>query len=337
MSKKLKGSKILVTGGAGFIGSHIVDSLVEQGANVIVYDDFSSGHLENLSKVKKQIKVIKGDILDIKSLEKATKNIDFISHMAAQLEVFKSVSNPLFDLNANTVGTLNVLQAAQKNKVKKVIVASSACVYGQPISTPQKENHPTNPNWAYGVSKLAAEKYCRIFSQDTGIPTVNLRFGIVYGPREWYRRVLTIFIKMAIEDKKVVIFGDGSQFRDFVYVGDIVKLHNLALSSPIGGNQIYNGGTAKKTSIKKLAQMVRQASKMDIKIIHENVKEGQQSKLVPQKRRNLADLEGMCLSFEKAKKELVWEPEVSLEEGIKLSMDWYKENKDRWRTIRYTD
>jgi UDP-glucose 4-epimerase len=164
-----------------------------------------------------------------------------------------------------------------------------------------------------------------------------LRFGIVYGPREWYRRVLTIFIKMAIEDKKVVIFGDGSQFRDFVYVGDIVKLHNLALSSPIGGNQIYNGGTAKKTSIKKLAQMVRQASKMDIKIIHENVKEGQQSKLVPQKRRNLADLEGMCLSFEKAKKELVWEPEVSLEEGIKLSMDWYKENKDRWRTIRYTD
>jgi UDP-glucose 4-epimerase len=183
----LKGAKILVTGGAGFIGSHIVDSLVNQEAKVIVYDNFSFGKKENLMNSFNKIKIIRGDILDYSLLEKVMKGIDFVSHHAAQLEIFKALSDPVDDLRTNTIGTLNVLKAAQKAGVKKIVYASSACVYGQPQYTPQDENHPTNPNWAYGISKLAAEKYCQIFMQDVGIPVVSLRYGIVYGPCEWYR------------------------------------------------------------------------------------------------------------------------------------------------------
>ncbi len=206
----LKGANILVTGGAGFIGSHIVESLVDVGANVVVYDNLSFGNLENLKTVEDKIKFVKGGILDYSKLKRAMKGADFVSHQAAQLEIFKAALEPARDLEINTIGTLNVLKAARENRVKKIVNASSACVYGQPTSLIQDEAHPENPNWAYGVSKLAAEKYCRIFMNETGIPVVSLRYAIVYGPKEWYRRVLTIFIKRVAEGKHPIIFGAGT-------------------------------------------------------------------------------------------------------------------------------
>ena len=149
----LQGKRILVTGGAGFIGSHIVDSLVKQSAHVIVYDDFRKGDLKNLENSIKDIEIVKGDILDQSSLNKACKNIDIISHQAAQLEITRSRADPAADLTTNTIGTLNVLRAAQEKQIPKIINASSACVYGQAEIIPQTENHNLNPNWQYGVSK----------------------------------------------------------------------------------------------------------------------------------------------------------------------------------------
>ena len=152
-------------------------------------------------------------------------------------------------------GTLNVLKAARINKVSKVINASSACVYGQPETDEQTENHPTNPNWEYGISKLAAEKYC-LLSCAQGLPVVSIRYAIVFGEREWYRRVLTIFIKRVITDKDLIIFNKGKYYRDFIYVGDIVRLHNLCITNSRSGGEVFNAGTNIATSVRDLASLV---------------------------------------------------------------------------------
>ena len=204
---------------AEYIG--IVDSLVSKGHEVIVYDNLSSGAPENLKEVSKDIEFVKGDINDFKSLNKVVKEVDIVSHQAAQLEIGKCLDDPVYDLMTNTGGTLNVLKSAVENNVSKIINASSACVYGQAVQRPQPESHPKNPNWAYGVSKLAAEKYCDIFSNNHDIPIISLRYGIVYGEREWFGRVLPIFIKRFIQGKPLIVFGKGEQIRDFVYVKDV--------------------------------------------------------------------------------------------------------------------
>ena len=189
---KFANQKIFLTGGAGFIGSHIVESLLKEGAKVTIYDNFSSGSMENLKAIEGQVTIIKGDILDYPALEAAMRGHDLVSHQAAQLEILKCVDDPLWDLQVNTGGTVNVLRAAKSVGVRKAVLASSACVYGQTDADQQTEDHPTQPNWAYGVSKLAGEHYARIYMTDYGLPVVNLRYGIIYGPREWYGRVFTI-------------------------------------------------------------------------------------------------------------------------------------------------
>jgi len=203
---KFNGLNILVTGGAGFIGSHIVESLNKSGANVTIYDNFTTGSMENIKHLSNEINIIHGDILDYKKLEKVTQNIDIISHQAAQLEITKCMDNPIEDLKINTEGSLNVFNAAVKNDVKKIIYASSACIYGQAEYLPEDENHPHNPNWPYGVSKLAVEKYADIYHENYGISTNGLRYSIIYGPKEWYGRVLTVFLKRALENKPL-LFG----------------------------------------------------------------------------------------------------------------------------------
>ncbi len=333
----IKGAKILITGGAGFIGSHIVDSLVKSGNRVIVYDNFSSGNIGNLKKSIRKIQIVKGDILDYPKIEKVMKGVDFVSHHAAQLEIFKAESDPLFDLRINTIGTLNILKSAKYNRIRKIINASSACVYGQPISKIQDENHPTNPNWSYGVSKLTAEKYCQIFSKESGIPVTSLRYAIVYGEREWFRRVLTIFLKRAINKQDLIIFGNGNQYRDFVYVKDVVRLHNLCIENKSAENEVFNVGQGKPTTIKKLARIVRKISGINnLRIKYEDVKEGESSILVQGKKRNPQDLKGMCLSSRKAYKILHWKAQTSLVEGITKEFRWAKVNLNRWDKIKYT-
>jgi len=319
--------KILVTGGAGFIGSHIVDNLVKQGHEVVVFDDLSSGRLENLKGVSDKIQLIKGDILDYNFLNKAVSGIDIISHQAAQLEIFRCIENPIYDIQTNTIGTINILRAAAENNVRKVINASSACIYGQAMEIPENEDHPKNPNWEYGISKLAAEKYCEIYENKHNIPIVSLRYGIVYGEREWFGRVLPIFIKRAIEKQPLVIFGDGQQLRDFIHVSDIVTMHDKCVERDLSGG--YNVGTSIGTSVNELAAIVKNVSG-DIEVIHDDVKEGSSSKHFPERKRIPSELKQMVLGNSKARK-IGWEPRVNLNDGVKGFYDWVSDNPDFWK------
>jgi len=326
--------KILVTGGAGFIGSHIVDSLVAKGHKVVVYDNFTSGQMENLVNIKDDVEIIEGDILDYKRLEKAMKGVEVVSHQAAQLEIIRCIADPIEDLKINTVGTLNVLKAAVKNGVQKLINASSACVYGQAKTIPQSEDHPTNPNWAYGVSKLAAEKYCQLFREIHPLSTISLRYSIVYGVREWCGRALTTFIKRVLEGNPPIIFGEGKQIRDFIYVSDVVGLHNVCLENDMAGNVVYNVSTRIGTNLKELAEMVIEVSGKELEPVYEDIKGGEYSSLMPFRIRLPAELKTMILSPKKAKKELNWIPRISLKSGIKMEWDWISSNPKRWLDFR---
>jgi UDP-glucose 4-epimerase len=249
------GKKVLVTGGAGFIGSHIVESLVKAGAKVKVFDNFSSGKKENLNSVLDDIEIVEGDILNKDQLSAAMKGQDWVSHQAAQLEITTCVEDPLFDLRVNTEGTLNVFDAALRLKVSRVVSASSACIYGQAQYVPEDEDHPQVPNWAYGVSKLAAERYGLVYSNTHGLPIYSLRYAIVYGEREWYGRVLTIFLKRLLKGEAPVVFGEGAQERDFTYVGDAVSLHNACFETEAAPTS-FNVSTGVGTSIRQLAQQI---------------------------------------------------------------------------------
>lgn len=329
---KFANQKIFLTGGAGFIGSHIAESLLKEGAELTIYDNFSSGSMENLKEVEGHARIVRGDICDYPALEAAMKGHDLVSHQAAQLEILKCVDDPLWDLQVNTGGTVNVLRAARATGVRKAVLASSACVYGQTDAAQQTEDHPLQPNWAYGVSKLAGEHYSRIYMTDYGLPVVNLRYGIIYGPREWYGRVFTIFLKRLFERKPLVIFGDGEQRRDFTYVGDVVRMHNRCLESDRANGQTYNVATGIGTTVNTLAQLISDAGG-GLEVIRENVKEGEYSKLMPDRVRLPAELRAMTLSPAKALTELGWKPEVALEEGLQHQMKWLKDNLHRWHTV----
>lgn len=326
-------NKIFITGGAGFIGSHIVESLLAKDYEVIVYDNFSSGTKDNLKHIKtKKIQIIEGDILDYQKLEKSMNGCDYVSHHAAQLEIYLALDEPERDLNVNTVGTLNVLKAAKKNNIKKVINISSACVYGQ-TQVASKETDDLTPNWEYGVSKLAAEKYGLIFNNYKELPVVNLRYAIVYGEREWIRRALPIFLKRVINNEAPVVFGNGEQIRDFIYVKDVVKLHNLCLENKKANGQSFNVGSGKGASIKELAELSVLLSKKNLRVIYENIKEGEFSKIIKGKKRNTAELITMLLDIGKAKDILEWEPTTKLIDGMRNEYIWAKNNISRWDKI----
>lgn len=331
----LKGKKVLVTGGAGFIGSHIVERLLAEGAKVTVLDNFRTGLRKNLEAVKDKIILIEGSILSKADLKKATKNQDLISHQAAQLEITRAIDDPVEDLQTNTIGTLNVFQAAVDAGIPKIVMASSAGVYGQAVQIPQKEDsHPTNPNWAYGVSKLATEKYAAIFQEMHGLKITSLRYGIVYGTREWYGRVLTIFLKRALEGQPLVVFGNGDQLRDFVNVKDVVTMNLMCLANQAADNQIFNASTGQGTDINQLAKVVKLASGKNINIIHEDVKEGEKSKYYDRIRLP-QELKKLVQSYDKANTLLGWKPTVKLNEGIKEEYQWLSENADLWQKMNY--
>jgi len=329
---KINGLNILVTGGAGFIGSHIVNNLVSQGANVTIFDNFTSGTLENINHLSDKIKIIKGDILDLEQLNKSCENIDIISHQAAQLEITKCMDDPILDLKINTEGSINVLNAALKNDVEKIIYASSACVYGQAEYLPEDENHPNNPNWPYGVSKLAVEKYANIYYENYGLQTNGLRYSIIYGPREWYGRVLTVFLKRALENKPPVVWG-GDQIRDFCNVKDLVKFHNILITDNKTKNDVFNVSSGIGTSIKDLSILFQ--NQFNLKDpIYENINEGENSNELDGRTRLPLELKTMILDNSKAKK-LGWKPDINLIDGINEEYLWLKDNYHRWKTPSY--
>ncbi|MCW1296185.1 MAG: NAD-dependent epimerase/dehydratase family protein [Candidatus Parvarchaeota archaeon] len=334
----IKNKIILVTGGAGFIGSHIVDAMIKHNCEkVIVYDNFSTGDVRNLKNAKEsnKLKIIKADILDLKRLKDVIKQegVDIISHHAAELEVFTGIMNPLKDMETNIKGTLNVLLASMDSPVQKIIYASSGAIYGQAFYLPEDENHPLEPHWPYGVSKLAGEKYCSMFHKLHSLPVVMLRYSIVYGPREWYGRVLTLFIKRVLRNKPPIIFGDGEQTRDFIYISDVVDANIAAMYKKNANGKAFNIGSGTRTSIKDLANIVIKCANKKIRPIFDNPKEGKASKFQPTRKRLIGELRNFVMNINYAKKVLGFKPKISLEYGIKQEINWVINNPDAWKTI----
>ncbi|MBI4698796.1 MAG: NAD-dependent epimerase/dehydratase family protein [Nitrospirae bacterium] len=303
--------KVLVTGGAGFIGSHIVDRLIEEGCKVVIVDDLSTGRLQNINSNASFYK------LDIQSPELEnvfrTELPDHVNHHAAQMDVRRSVSDPIYDANINVLGTINILQNCIKYKTKKVIFASSGgAIYGEQEVYPAPETHPLRPISPYGITKLVAEHYLYYYKKVFGLDYTVLRYANVYGPRQdpfGEAGVVAIFIQRMLKEEQPVINGDGSQTRDFVYVKDVVAANILAIKSNTSEN-IFNIGTGIETSVNEIFSHVAAIINPDVIKKHGPHKQGEQLRSV--------------IDHARAQKCLIWEPKTSLREGLRKTCDYFK-------------
>lgn len=302
---------ILVTGGAGFIGSHIIDRLVNSGHFTICLDNFDPYYDVNLKRRNispyldnSNYELVEGDILDIELLKKIIKDnsIELIFHEAAQAGVRISVENPFKTHEINTTGTLAVLEAARLAGVKKVIFGSSSSVYGKVEYLPFDEEHPNIPISPYGVSKLMAENYLRVYSEIHGLKTTSLRYFTVYGPRMRPDLAISIFTKKALNNEDIEIFGDGEKTRDFTYITDIVDANIEAIDK--GDGEIYNIGSGNNISVNELAQKIIDIIDSKSKITYIAKQKG--------------DVDHTWANVDKARKELGWEPHVTVDQGIKM-------------------
>ncbi len=302
--------RVLVTGGAGFIGSHLVDGLMSGGFDVVVLDDLSSGRRENLSLHlgEPNFCLVEGDVRVKADVKKALEGVDVVFHLAAIVSVDFSVKNPLLVNEVNVAGTLNVLRQSLKAGVKRFVYASSCAVYGEPVDLPVNEEHPAKPMSPYGVSKLAAEHYCRVFCGVYGFETVCLRFFNVYGFRQVgspYSGVIMKFIDRLKRGEAPIIDGDGEQTRDFVFVGDVVDACLCAMRCKNCVGETINVGSGVETSINRLADaLIELFGTGDVKPVFAEPKAGDI-------RRSYADLS-------KAERLLGYKPKTSLKEGLTM-------------------
>lgn len=306
--------KALVIGGAGFIGSNIVKELLNtRNYTVKVFDNLSTGLLKNLNGLNYEF--INGDILNSESLKYASKDINVIFHLAANIGNLKSLNNPVFDSNTNVIGTLNVLSAAKENNVRKVIYSSSAAIYGELLYQPIDEKHPLEPESPYGVSKLAAEKHCLWYGKYYNIDTVCLRYFNVYGINQYsdeYGNVIPKWVALILNNAPIKIYGDGTQTRDFVNVRDIAKANVLSASKKqLRG--FYNISSGESITIKELALKLKSIFDKEIEIQYEDFRPGEV-------RHCKADIT-------KARKFLGFKPTVELKQGLEEYINWIKNQK----------
>ncbi|ASJ07352.1 SDR family oxidoreductase [Thermococcus pacificus] len=302
----MRNKLVVVTGGAGFIGSHIAWELVRDN-DVIIIDSLYTGKEEN---VPPGAKLVKADIRDYEAIAELISNADYVFHEAAQVSVVESVRDPIFTEEVNVVGTLNILKALLEGH-GKLIFASSAAVYGDNPNLPLKETERPRPLSPYGVTKATAEEYLRVFHELYGLPVVALRYFNVFGPRQsanQYAGVISIFINRALAGEPLVIFGDGKQTRDFIYVKDVVKANILAAESRKANGRVFNVATGKQTSILELATKVIEITGASTSIIFDKPRPGDI-------RHSLADISEI--------RKLGFEPEWPLEEGLKKTVEWY--------------
>jgi len=313
--------KVLVTGGAGFIGSHIVNRLLAEGFRVTVLDNLSSGKMKNIEQHlnKENLHFIKGDIRDEDAVKQAVRDVDAVIHEAALVSVTRSVENPFPTNEVNVTGTLNLLKACLDSGIKRFIYASSSSVYGETETLPKKETLPPRPVSPYAASKLAAESYCKAFYKVYGLESVSLRYFNVYGPRQTYgpySGVITIFINRLLSDEPPTIYGDGTQTRDFTDVQDAVQASMLSLKCKNAVGEEFNIATGVQTTINQLVQMLLNLTgKTSLQPKHAEPRQG--------------DIKHSYADISKAKRVLGYEPKITLKEGLNKLIEWYKKSTGR--------
>jgi UDP-glucose 4-epimerase len=318
----LSGQRVLVTGGAGFVGSSTVARLLAMGANVTVLDDFFTGLLDNLPPAGPRLNIVRGSVVDEHLVQSLVSTADYVFHMAAR-NIVVSTKDPREDFATNIGGTLNVLMAARQTTVRRVVYTSSASVYGNPRYLPINEDDLTNMLSPYAVSKYGGENYCKAFFESYGVPVTCVRYSNIYGPSQRpenpYCGVVAKFFAAALSGQPLVIHGDGEQTRDYTYIGDAVEATLLAAVSPRAEGQVYNVGTGRETSVNQLAEKILKITGQDVRPQHLD-------------KRDIDNIRRRVLNIEKSRRELRWTPEVTLENGLRGTHEWLL-RKGGWRGL----
>jgi nucleoside-diphosphate-sugar epimerase len=299
--------RYVVTGGAGFIGSHLVEHLVGKGDDVVVLDDFSTGKRENIAPWLGDIELVEGSVADPAACARALANADYVLHQAALPSVPRSIKDPVASHAVNATGTLQVLIAARDARVKRVVYAASSSAYGNTPELPKREDMVARPLSPYAVAKLSGEQYCRAFNASFGVPTVALRYFNVFGPRQdptsQYAAVVPKFITMALAGQAPTIFGDGNQTRDFTFVANVVRANLLAcVAGPDAYGEVFNVGCGERISVNDLWTRIRDLVGTDVDALHEPSRTG--------------DVRDSLASLDRIRAILGYEPAVGVSEGL---------------------
>ena len=308
--------RYLVTGGAGFIGSNMVDELVRRGASVTVLDDLSAGKENNLAGVRDKIDFHRGSITDLETVQKACAGADFVIHLAARTSVPRSVKDPIESNRVNIDGTLNVLVAARDAKVRRVVYAASSSAYGETPTLPKVESMQPAPISPYGVTKYVGELYAQVFGRVYGLENACVRYFNVFGPRQdptsQYSGVMSRFMLAVLEGQIPVVYGDGEQSRDFTFVANVVDETLRACEAANASGMVFNGGTGARITLNQVLQDLGQITGRQITAKYDPPRNG--------------DIRDSQADISLARKVLGYEPKVNFEEGLRQTWAWYKEN-----------
>jgi nucleoside-diphosphate-sugar epimerase len=311
--------RYLVTGGAGFIGSNTVDELVRRGHSVVVLDDLSGGKEDNLADVRNKITFIKGSISDIEIIRRAIFEADYVIHLAARTSVPFSMKDPIETNRVNIDGTLNVLVAARDAKVKRVVFAASSSAYGETPTLPKVESMEPQPISPYGVTKFVGELYLQTFGRCYGLENVCLRYFNIFGPRQdptsQYSGVMAKFCTAFLEETEPVIFGDGTQSRDFTYVDNAVQANLLACEAPAASGRVFNVGTGDRINLNQVVEALGRISGKPLKPRYDPPRDG--------------DIRDSQADISRARAVLGYEPTVALEEGLQRTFEWYRATQSK--------
>ncbi len=306
--------RYLVTGGAGFIGSNVVDELLRRGENVVVLDDLSSGKEANLASARGKIEFVRGSISDLETVQKACRGVDHVLHLAARTSVPRSVKEPLETNRINVDGTLNVLVAARDAKVRRIVFSASSSAYGETPTLPKVESMPPAPISPYGVSKLTGEVYLQVFGRVYGLENVSLRYFNVFGPRQDpsspYSGVLSRFCSALLNSVQPLVYGDGEQSRDFTYIDNVVDATLRACDAPEASGKVFNVGTGNRFTLNHTLQLLEKISGKPAKPKYDPPRNG--------------DIRDSQADIALARKLLGYQPSIGFEEGLRRTWDWYR-------------